>query len=202
MPGLEANRRPRIVKPRSPRIICSGIYKGGQGARSDSKAADWNYDHWMFDLAVRDPGCQLIACLSRSPHFVVFSQEYFCCPCWPGPFPFVCVMLSTVFTPPMAENSGENWKMCIFCDQRGCRPVWVLENRLIPKTFWTNPLLEIGEHFSPWIKNEIHENPYKNLMPVNLKLLSILSETASESDPGTALHFTTLHQSRAFKSKG
>ena len=57
MSGLAANRRPRIVAPRSPRIIFLGFYKGGRGARSDSKAADWNYGHWMFDLAVRDPGC-------------------------------------------------------------------------------------------------------------------------------------------------
>ena len=59
MSGLAANRRPRIVAPRSPRIIFLGFYKGGRGARSDSKAADWNYDHWMFDLAVRDPGCPI-----------------------------------------------------------------------------------------------------------------------------------------------
>ena len=45
MSGLAANRRPRVVAPRSPRIINSGFYKGGQGARSDSKAADWNYGH-------------------------------------------------------------------------------------------------------------------------------------------------------------
>ena len=45
MSGLAANRRPRIVAPRSPRIIYSGLYKGGRGARSDSKAADWNYGH-------------------------------------------------------------------------------------------------------------------------------------------------------------
>ena len=58
MPGLAANRRPRVVAPRSPRITYSGFYKGGRVARSDSKAADWNYGHWMFDLAVRDPGCR------------------------------------------------------------------------------------------------------------------------------------------------
>ena len=57
MPGLAANRRPRVVAPRSPRITYSGFYKGGRGARSDSKAADWNYGHWMFDLAVWEPGC-------------------------------------------------------------------------------------------------------------------------------------------------
>ena len=45
MSGLAANRRPRIVAPRLPRVIYSGLYKGGRGARSDSKAADWNYDH-------------------------------------------------------------------------------------------------------------------------------------------------------------
>ena len=45
MSGLAANRRPRIVAPRSPRITYLGFYKGGRGARSDSKAADWNYDH-------------------------------------------------------------------------------------------------------------------------------------------------------------
>ena len=55
--GLAANRRPRIVAPRLPRVIYSGLYKGGRGARSDSKAADWNYGHRMFDRAVRDPGC-------------------------------------------------------------------------------------------------------------------------------------------------
>ena len=57
MSGLAANRRPRMVAPRSPGIIYSGFYKGGRGARSDSKAADWNYGRWMFDLAVWDPGC-------------------------------------------------------------------------------------------------------------------------------------------------
>ena len=36
--------------------VLQGFYKGGQAARSDSKAADWNYGHWMFDMAVRDPG--------------------------------------------------------------------------------------------------------------------------------------------------
>ena len=56
MSGLAANRRPRIVAPRSPRITYLGFYKGGWGARSDSKAADWNYGHWMFDMAVWDPG--------------------------------------------------------------------------------------------------------------------------------------------------
>ena len=45
MSGLAANRGPRMVAPRSPRITYSGFYKGDQGARSDSKAADWNYDH-------------------------------------------------------------------------------------------------------------------------------------------------------------
>ena len=45
MSGLAANRRPRIVAPRSLRIIFLGFYKGGRGARSDSKAADWNYGH-------------------------------------------------------------------------------------------------------------------------------------------------------------
>ena len=45
MSGLAANRRPRVVALRSPRIIYSGFYKGGRGARSDSKAADWNYGH-------------------------------------------------------------------------------------------------------------------------------------------------------------
>ena len=45
MSGLAANRRPQIVAPRPPGIIYSGFYKGGWGARSDSKAADWNYDH-------------------------------------------------------------------------------------------------------------------------------------------------------------
>ena len=45
MSGLAANRRPRIVAPRSPRIIYSGFYKGGQGARSDFKAADLNYSN-------------------------------------------------------------------------------------------------------------------------------------------------------------
>ena len=60
MSGLAANRKPRIVAPKSPRIIFSGFHQGGWGARSDSKAADWNYDHWMFDLAVRDPGCHMI----------------------------------------------------------------------------------------------------------------------------------------------
>ena len=44
------------MAPRSPRIIYSGFCKGGWGARSDLKAADWNYDHLMFDLAIRDPG--------------------------------------------------------------------------------------------------------------------------------------------------
>ena len=34
-----------MVAPRSSRITYSGFYKGGQGARSDSKAADWNYGH-------------------------------------------------------------------------------------------------------------------------------------------------------------
>ena len=32
---LAANRRPRNVVPRSPRIINSRFYKGGQGARSE-----------------------------------------------------------------------------------------------------------------------------------------------------------------------
>ena len=41
--GLAANRRPRVVVTRSPRITYSVDYKGGRGARSDSKAADWNY---------------------------------------------------------------------------------------------------------------------------------------------------------------
>ena len=45
MSGLAANRRPRIVAPRSPRITYVGFYKGGLGARSDLKAADWSYDH-------------------------------------------------------------------------------------------------------------------------------------------------------------
>ena len=45
MSGLAANRRPWMVAPRSPRITYLGFYKGGRGARSDSKAADWNYDH-------------------------------------------------------------------------------------------------------------------------------------------------------------
>ena len=63
MPGLAANRRPRVVAPRSPRITYSGFYKGGRGARSDSKAADWNYGHRMFVLAVRDPGCLVIVTL-------------------------------------------------------------------------------------------------------------------------------------------
>ena len=45
MSRLAANRRPRIVALRSPRIIFLGFYKGGWGARSDSKAADWNYDY-------------------------------------------------------------------------------------------------------------------------------------------------------------
>ena len=44
-PGWSANRRPRVVARRSPRIINSRFYKGGRGARSDSKAADGNYDH-------------------------------------------------------------------------------------------------------------------------------------------------------------
>ena len=43
--GLVANGRPWLVATRSPRITYSGFYKGGQGARSDSKAADWNYVH-------------------------------------------------------------------------------------------------------------------------------------------------------------
>ena len=45
MSGLAANRRPWMVAPRSPRITYLGFYKGGLDARSDSKAADWNYDH-------------------------------------------------------------------------------------------------------------------------------------------------------------
>jgi len=45
MSGLAANRRPRMVATRSPRITYSVVYKGGWGARSDSKAADWNYGH-------------------------------------------------------------------------------------------------------------------------------------------------------------
>ena len=57
IPGLAANRRPQMVATRSPRITYSGFYKGGRGARSGSKAVDWNYSHCMFDLAVRDPGC-------------------------------------------------------------------------------------------------------------------------------------------------
>ena len=67
MSGLAANRRPRIVAPRLPRVIYSGLYKGGRGARSDSKAADWNYDHWMFDMAVRDPGCKTLQHLTPGP---------------------------------------------------------------------------------------------------------------------------------------
>ena len=35
MPGLAANRRPRVVAPRSPRITYSGFYKGGLGASID-----------------------------------------------------------------------------------------------------------------------------------------------------------------------
>ena len=45
MSGLPGNRRPGIVAPKSPRIIYSGFYKGGQGARSDFKAADLNYSN-------------------------------------------------------------------------------------------------------------------------------------------------------------
>ena len=41
--GLAANRRPRMVATRSPRITYSVVYKGGRGARSDLKAADYNY---------------------------------------------------------------------------------------------------------------------------------------------------------------
>ena len=43
--GLATNRRPQMVATKSPRITYSGFYKGGRGARSDSKAADWNYGH-------------------------------------------------------------------------------------------------------------------------------------------------------------
>ena len=56
MSGLAANRRPWMVATRSPRITYSVVYKGGRGARSDSKAADWNYGLSMFDWAARDPG--------------------------------------------------------------------------------------------------------------------------------------------------
>ena len=45
MSGLAANRRPWIVAPRLPRVIYSELYKGGRGARSDSKTADWSYGH-------------------------------------------------------------------------------------------------------------------------------------------------------------
>ena len=72
------------MAPRSPRITYSGFYKGGRGARSDSKAADWNYDHWMFDLAVRDPGCLLFPPehgfrpVGRVHHPTPFSHPYRC----------------------------------------------------------------------------------------------------------------------------
>ena len=41
--GQAANRRPLVVVTRSPRITYSVVYKVGRGARSDLKAADWNY---------------------------------------------------------------------------------------------------------------------------------------------------------------
>ena len=45
MSGPAANRRPQVVAAGSPRITYSVVYKGGRGARSDSKAAGWNYGH-------------------------------------------------------------------------------------------------------------------------------------------------------------
>ena len=70
MSGLAANRSPQMVAPRSPRITYSGFYKGGRGARFDSKAGDWNYGHRMFDLAVRDPGCTGIGFkLGKAPSY-------------------------------------------------------------------------------------------------------------------------------------
>ena len=56
MSGLAANRSPWMVAPRLPKITYSEFYKGGRGARSDSKAADWNYGtlglnlRWMWQL--------------------------------------------------------------------------------------------------------------------------------------------------------
>ena len=78
MPGLAANRRPRVLAPRSPRITYSGFYKGGRGARSDSKAADWNYGHWMFDLAVRDQECPNMAYTYGGQHRVEASNQFKC----------------------------------------------------------------------------------------------------------------------------